>query len=113
MNRAILAAVALLCLGAAPASAASPAVEAAAKALGQIETDTAKLQGYCKLIKDMEAAGEDEAKFDVAEQKMQELFRSFGPQYEQAMELSESVDSESEDGKAMEAAFGKLDQKCG
>ena len=93
MNRVMFAAAAVLALSAAPAfAAASPAVEAAAKTLEQIAADATKLQGYCKLIKDMEAAGEDEAKFDAVEQQMRDLLRSFGPQYEQAMDLSESTD---------------------
>lgn len=114
MNRPILvAAVAALWLGLGPATAASPAVEAATKSLSDLANDSAKLQGYCRIIKEMDAASDDEAKFDELEQQMRDLLRSFGPQYEQAMELAESTESDSEDGKALEAAFDQLDQKCG
>lgn len=94
------------------ALAASPAAEAAAKAISQIEADTTKLQGYCKIIKEMNAAGDDEAKSDALEQQMEELLRSFGPRFEQVLALSKSADSESPDGQALQAAFDKLDEKC-
>ena len=49
------------------ALAASPAAEAAAKAISQIEADPTKLQGYCKIIKEMNVSGNDEAKSDALE----------------------------------------------
>lgn len=106
------AAAAVLCLSAGLALAASPAIEAAVKSLAAIEADTTKLQGYCKVLKDMDAAGDDEAKLDALDQQMRDLLQGFGPQFEQVLELSESTDSESADGKVLDEAFGKLDQKC-
>jgi len=112
MNRQIVAAAAILSLSVCPTLAASPSVEAAAKSLSQIEADATKLQGYCKIIKEMDAAGEDEAKSDALEQQLGDLLQSFGPQFEQVLALSQSLDSESADGQALDEAFDKLDEKC-
>jgi len=113
MNRGVIAAVAFLALGACPALAASPETETAVKTLAQLETDTTKLQEYCKVIKDMDAAGDDDAKIEALADQLQKLLISFGPQFQQVMDLSENADPESADGKALEAAFDKLDEKCG
>jgi hypothetical protein len=113
MNRYGVAVVAILSLSTHPALAASPAVEAAAKAISQIGADATRLQGYCKIVKEINAAGDDEAKIDALEQQMEDLLKSFGPQFEQVLALSESTDSETPDGQALEAAFDKLDAKCG
>lgn len=109
----VIAAVAVAFTGAEWARAASPAIEAAVRTIGQIETDPSKLQSYCKIVKDMAAAGEDEAKFDALEQQMEDLLRSFGPQFEQMLTLAENTDPDTPDGEALEAAFEKLDEKCG
>ncbi len=113
MNRGIIVAIALLALSGSPSLAASPEIEAAAKTLAQLETDTAKLQNYCKIIKDMDAAGDDDAKIETLADQLQDLLTSFGEPYQKVLELSESADSESADGQALEAAFSKLDEKCG
>lgn len=112
MNRYVVAVAAILSLSASAALAASAEVEAAAKALSQIEADATKLQSYCKIINDMGEAGEDEAKFDELGEQLSNLLRSFGPQVEKALELSETTDPETPDGEALEAAFDKLDEKC-
>ena len=113
MKRCLLAAATVvLALSASPLRAASPEVEAAVKALGEIETDATKLQAYCKVVKEMDAASDDEAKFDALQDDLMELMRSFGPQYEQVMAVSESTSSDSADGQALDAAYSKLDGKC-
>ena len=109
---AVLSVAVILSLNAYLALAASPAAEAAVKSLSQIEADATKLQGYCKIIKEMNAAGDDAAKSDALEQQMEELLQSFGPQFETVLALSKSADSESTDGQALQAAFDKLDEKC-
>ena len=108
----LIAAAVAACLGASAALAASPEVDAAVKALAQVENDPAKLQQYCKLVSDMAAAEDDEAKFDALEQQMEDMFRSFGPQFESILTASETVDPETPDGQALEAAFDKLDERC-
>lgn len=112
MNRYIAVVAAFLSLSASPVLAASPAVQAASNALSQIEADATKLQAYCKIINEMGEAGEDEAKFDELGEQLGDLLRSFGPQVEQALELSETTDPETADGQALEAAFDKLDERC-
>ena len=113
MKHHIVVAAAALLLGAGPTLAASPEVESAAKSLAQIEADPSQLQSYCRIIKDMDAAGDSEAKFDALEKQLKELLRSFGPQFEQVIALSEDTPSDSPDGQALEEAFRKLDDKCG
>ena len=95
-----------------PALAASPAADAAARALSQLEADSGKMQSYCKIMGEMDAAGDDEAKFDALNQQMEDLFKSFGAEYEQVMVLSNSADLTEEDGKVLGTAFDKLDNKC-
>ena len=113
MSRHALAASAFLALLGCSAFAASPDVEAAIHTIAGLEADTTgKLDGYCTLIKEMTTASEDEAKFDELEKQMRELLKSFGPQFEQVLSLSESTDPESEDGEALSDAFDRLDEKC-
>lgn len=96
-----------------PALAASAEAQAAVSALSQIEADATKLQEYCKIVGEMGAAEDDEAKFDELQQQFEDLLRSFGPQFEAVLTLSETADPETPDGQALEAAFDKLDEKCG
>lgn len=110
MNRFLVAFAAFFALSAHPALAASPAAESAAKAINQIAADAKKLESYCKVIKDMDAAGEDEAKLDALGEQLEQLLQSFGPQYAQALEVSEDADEA--DGQAIESAFENLDEKC-
>ena len=46
-------------------------VDAAIRALDALEADAGKLQGYCAILKEMFAAGEDEAKNEALEAKME------------------------------------------
>jgi hypothetical protein len=112
MKHHIVVTATVLLLMAGPVLAASPDVESAIKSLGQLEADPARLQSYCKIIIDMDAAGDNEAKFDALEKQLMDLLRSFGPQFEQVIAVSEDTPSDSPDGQALEAAFRQLDEKC-
>jgi hypothetical protein len=113
MKHHIVITAAALLLGANSTFTASSDVESAVKSLAQIEADPSQLQSYCRMIKDMDAAGDNEARFDALEKQLKELLRSFGPEFEQVIGLSEDTPSDSSDGQALEEAFRKLDDKCG
>lgn len=94
------------------ALAASPAVETAMATLAVIETDKAKLDPYCALVAEMNAAGNDQAKLDSLGEQLDGLLRSFGPAFESAVDLHNELDDASADGVAMIAAFEKIDKLC-
>lgn len=98
---------------ASPVLAASPNVEAAVKSLSKIESDPAKFQSYCKLIQDMDDLPDQEVdKADALESQLEDLLESIGADVVQAWELASTVDPQSDDGKAFEAAFDNLESKC-
>jgi hypothetical protein len=100
-------------LAAGPVIAASANVEAAVKSLAKIEADAGKFQAYCKLIQDMDDVPEqDTAKADALETQLQTLIDSMGSDVAQAWDLAADTDPQSEDGKAFEAAFAALEDKC-
>jgi hypothetical protein len=107
----VLAVAGMLATG--PVVAASANVEAAIKSLAKVETDAAKFQAYCKLIDDMSNVPEtDAAKLEDLEGLLEDLFESMGADVLQAWELASETDPASDDGKAFEAAFAALEDKC-
>jgi hypothetical protein len=97
-----------------PARAVSPEVEAAAKTISEIVADPTKLQAYCRVAKELEATAgtSDQAKYDAAVQQLEDLLRSFGPEYERVVELAER-DLEPEDEQALEDAYENVEERCG
>ena len=94
-----------------PASAASPEVVAAVKTIAEIAADATRFRAYCNVVKEMEAAEDDAAKYNALVQQMEGLLRSFGPQFERVVELAES-DLVPTDEQAIEEAFDNLDGRC-
>lgn len=74
----LVAGVSLLCL---PAQAASVQVQSAVASLAKLETDAAKLEAFCKINADLEAAGDDAAKSEALDRQMEAFVRSLGPEY--------------------------------
>jgi hypothetical protein len=105
----LVAGASLLCL---PAQAASVQVQSAVANLAKLETDAAKLEAFCKINADLEAAGDDNAKSEALDRQMEAFVRSLGPDYIAAWDLAEELNPESEDGKALNAAFDSLENKC-
>jgi len=105
----LFAGASLLCL---PAHAASVQVQSAIASLGKLETDPAKVEAFCKINADLEAAGDDAAKSEALDRQMEVFVRSLGPEYIAAWDLAEELNPESEDGKALNAAFDSLEDKC-
>ena len=111
--RMIAALIAIIVLAAAPARAASPQVEAAIKAVPKLETDPEKFRTYCRLSKELAAAEEDDsAKTDELGKQLDELMKSIGPDVAAAWDLLDELDPDSDDGKALIAAYEALEEKC-
>lgn len=113
MYRTIAAVVALGSLLATPALAIDPKVEAAVKTFTAVESDDAKLKAYCDMSKTMEDVGDDEKKLEAANTKIDEYFKTLGPDFETAWNTGENLKEDSDDAKAMSDALDKLDTKCG
>ena len=99
----------LLCT---PAHAASVQAQSAIASLAKLETDAAKLEAFCKINAELEAAGEDSAKGEALDRQMEAFVRTLGPEYVAAWDLAEELKPDSEDGKALSAAFDSLEDKC-
>jgi hypothetical protein len=111
----VLAAIAMCGLLVAPAFAVSDNVATAIKTIEQVGNDPAKLKTYCDMSKLMSSAEdiEDESKAEELDAKMDDYMKQLGDQFESAFEVGADLEPESEDGKAFDAAFDALDDKCG
>jgi hypothetical protein len=108
----LILATAGLTLGSAYA-AVSPKVESAIKSLEKIESDSAKFQAFCKLLRDIDDVPEqDEAKVEALEVQLDNLLKSIGLDVMRAWDLGSDLDPQSEDGQAFEAAVDALEEKC-
>jgi len=101
-----------LCILTSPVCAASARVELAISALAKLEKDAAKLTEFCRLNAQYAAAGEDEAKNEAADRDMESFLKGLGREYVIAWQLGEELDAETEDGKALNAAFDSVESKC-
>jgi hypothetical protein len=87
---------------------------AAAATISSIGEDQAKLDGYCAIMKEMEAAPEDdEAKAEELGGKMDQYLAGLGEDVADAFAAADSVDPESAEGQTIEEAFEELSEKCG
>lgn len=107
-----LAIVSLCCMGASPSLAVTAQTQTAIKALSVLEADQAKVDTLCKLNKALEDAGEDQAKVAVADKQMDAFLDTLGADAQLAFDLADELDPASEDGKALEEAFERLEAKC-
>ena len=104
--------VAGACLLCAPAQAAGVQVQSAIASLAKLEIDAAKLDAFCKINAELEAASDDTAKSEALDRQMEAFVRSLGPEFVAAWDLAEELNPDSEDGKALNAAFDSLEDKC-
>ena len=95
-----------------PAQAASVQVQSAIASLAKLEADAPKLEAFCKINTELEAAADDAAKSEALDRQMEAFVRSLGPEYVAAWDLVEELNPDSEDGKALNAAFDSLEDKC-
>ena len=96
------------------AHAATPKIEAAAKAFAGIEGDPAKLKDFCEMFKTMTAAEaeQDEKKAQAMEAEIDAKMKALGEDFTGAWDLQAEIDAESDEGKAYYAAADKLMGKC-
>ena len=96
------------------AQAATPKIEAAAKAFSSIEGNAARLKDFCEMFKIMTAAEaeQDEKKAQAMEAEIDAKMKVLGDDFTNAWDLQAEIDAESEDGKAYYAAADKLMGKC-
>ncbi len=100
------------CLGIGQATALTPAVDEAVKALGSLSSDAPKLEAYCTVYNEYAEAGDSEAKQKAADERMMNLLKSFGPRFQRIWQVYQDSHPSSVDGQAMDAAFAKLDEQC-
>lgn len=109
----LLALLSIVTLAPATAIAASPVVETAIKALGLIPADATKFESYCKVLGEMSSVPDgDEAKYDALEDQLEQIIESYGPELTKAWDVIEDIDPDTDDGKAISAAFDAIDAKC-
>lgn len=88
--------------------------EKAAKAIDALADDQTKVQGYCAISKEMAGVPETDAKkTEELGKKMDDYLTGIGADTAEAFGIAEAVDPESEEGKMIDAAFTKLEGKCG
>lgn len=109
----LLAVLSVVVIAPCAATAASPPVEAAIKTLDKIPADTAKFEAYCNLLGDMESVPDtDAAKYEALESQLDAVIDSYGADVAEAWDTLSEVDPETDDGKAVAAAFEALEGKC-
>ena len=109
MQRAVVAGFAA-CLGAYAVLAASPEVESAIKAFMAVGADPAKLNAFCTMTKALDSM--DETDDDATDVKVAELTKQLGPEFAAAWKTADSVEEETEDGQALNAALDEVAAKC-
>jgi hypothetical protein len=93
--------------------AASPAVASAIMTLEKIPADSAKFETYCKLLGHMESMPDDDAaKYEALERQLDAVIDSYGTDVSAAWDTVSEIDPETEDGKAVAAAFDAIEGKC-
>jgi hypothetical protein len=103
----------IVAFGHGPAMAASPAVEAAIRTLEKIPADTAKFETYCTLLGQMESVPDDDAaKYEALERQLDAVIDSYDTDVSAAWDTISEIDPETEDGKAVAAAFDAIEGKC-
>jgi hypothetical protein len=109
----LLALLSVIVIAPGDVTAASPPVEAAIKTLDKISADTAKFTSYCNLLGDLESVPDtDAAKYEALEGQLDAVIDSYGAEVVQAWDTLSEVDPETDDGKAIAAAFEVLEGKC-
>jgi opacity protein-like surface antigen len=103
--------------GAAEPAAEAPTKEEATKAAATIDAmadDAKKAAGYCALSKEMAGIPDgDDKKAEEVGKKLDDYLVSISQDTAEAFGIAEAVDPETEEGKKVDAAFAKLESKCG
>lgn len=106
-----------MCVQAQKPSAPKVTKADAQKVVKIIRDDKAKMQTYCDIAKlgdqaDDAAQKKDEKKVDELNQKMEELAKKLGPEYNAMLAALQDTDMASEDGQEIGRNFETLDSLC-
>jgi hypothetical protein len=106
-----------MCAQAQRPSAAKVTKADAQKVVKIIRDDKAKMQTYCDIAKlgdqaDDAAQKKDEKKVDELNQKMEELAKKLGPEYNAMLAALQDTDMASEDGQEIGRTLETLDNLC-
>jgi len=115
MNFRIIATIAGgILLSAGAAHAADPKLEAALKSFTSVGADAEKLKTYCLMTAAMASTenATDQTQNQEIDQKIDDYIKALGQDFSDAMNLEESLDPNSADGKAYNDAVNALDAKC-
>jgi hypothetical protein len=107
--RALAAAISLF-LVTTPALAASPQVEAAVKAFQAVGLDTQRLKAFCEMMQIDDKMGDKED--PALNAQIDKLLDRLGADFKSAWNTFEDIDENSPDGKALDAALDRLEDKC-
>jgi len=95
-----------------PAQALRADVQAAVDAVEKLKANEAKIEEYCAIQAEIEAAGEDETKLDAAFNKLDTFFEELGDEYAAMFGVEGELEPDSEDANALDDAFSELDSAC-
>jgi hypothetical protein len=110
MAKRTLASVAIVCLCAWGAAAASDRIEAAIQTFKTLAADPEKFKLFCALDAAQDAAAD---KRDTATAtRVADLIKQLGPDFESAWNAADDVDDDSPDGQAFLAALEDIAGKC-
>jgi hypothetical protein len=106
-----------VCAQAQKPSAAKVTKADAQKVVKIISGDKAKMQTYCEMAKlgdqvDDAVQKNNTKKADELNQKMDDLAKKLGPEYNAMMAALQDTDMESEDGQAIGSSLESLDKSC-
>ena len=106
-----------MCVQAQKPSAPKVTKADAQKVVKIIRDDKAKMQTYCDIAKlgdqaDDAAQKKDEKKVDELNQKMEELAKKLGPEYNAMLAALQDTDMASEDGQEIGRTLETLDSLC-
>ncbi len=94
----------------------APTAEAIANAVKSLESfidDKAKTDGYCAILKELEAVPEgDDAKVEEVSQKLDAYIGGLSEDVQNAFTVAEAVAPDSPDAQKIDEAFGKLEEQC-
>jgi hypothetical protein len=105
-----LAAAITLFLVTTPALAASPQVEAHVKVFQAVGADANRLKTFCEMMQIDEKMGEKED--PALKAQIDKLLDQVGADFKAAWKAIEYIDENSPDGKVLNAAADRLEDKC-
>jgi len=105
-----LAACVAAVLGTGVATAASPQVALAIKAVQAVGNDPARLKLFCEFHKILQSVGDKED--EATQRQIEDLVTRIGPDFSAAWDIADELDENSDDGQEFYDAVDTLAEKC-